>query len=95
MKRKINKLKHVIIIILLLSIMPLFAISKGDELNKECIKINDNNLTLDMKSWINNGSYWSDSIIMDSISDTDTITLSEEIKSWMKKGSLWCSNDIK
>ena len=98
MKTKKLNIKQ-LIVISLLTLTPISVISKGDEFNKDCNKINTNGLSLEVREWMNDGSYWSDrmdTILFYSPEDTtiyesDTIPLSDKMKLWLANGTIWNS----
>ena len=78
------------IIILLLIIIPVTVISKGDDFNRNVCK-NNNELTSEVKLWLNDTSFWSDYNTSDEDTsiNNDTIALSAQIRTWISNGDYW------
>ena len=98
MKTKKLNIKQLIVVFFLI-LTPISVISKGDEFNKDCNKINTNGLSLEVREWINDGVYWSDKIDTiqfyspedTTIYESDTISLSDQMKLWLANGTMWNS----
>lgn len=104
LKIKTNKMKTIIykmakvmrtIVASLIILTALPGISKGENSGRESVEITTNELTVQVKSWMNDNSYWSD--VDNSQSEENSATtvqsenqdLSNEMESWISNGTLW------
>jgi hypothetical protein len=91
---KITKVMRAIVAsLIILTALP--GISKGENSGREAVEITANELTVQVKSWMNDNSYWSD--VDNSQSEENSATtvqsenedLSNKMESWISNGTLW------